>query len=790
MIIIILSFELINHDFSMDFFHLKSQQVMILRNPSYRRDFLFMACLFVMLFFFVPFCSGQGVKGIIRDQASHQPIRGAQLIFMKGPDVLGTAKSNNSGIFSFTSREIGSIQIHLASEGFESNYIENISLDGYTTHHLEFEMERAVLELKGVTVTATRLVPEINVHRITKEDLETVAGNFDDPVRVVISKPGMVTLNDQANHFSARGHSPVFNTWHLEGLPIVNPSHTNNAGLIDDTPTQLGGGVNMFSAQLLGTTDFYTSMSPYGIIHNGGASIDMALHETAKPEWRAKAGFLGFEFGGGTALGKSSVLDVNLRYSFTGLLADIGVDFGGEKIYFSDGVISFLNEAKRHKLKIFVWAGRSTNEFNRVEDQSERASYKDFFDIDYGNTILGTGLRYDLQLSPSLYFQSGIAYSSNTSSYEIAGGFSGPFDFETEQSIALLSSFISIKIPHSEKIQSTVGIQFLSREYPEEHYFLHPIGEVRSIKPFLQTTIALTPKFRTELGVDMYRPFLKSHGINIGAKALLKYYANDENIFFAGYQHSASEVMQGGIFSSRRSALIDNYEAGWELITRKQNIRLNAYYQMMHRTVYHLSPNPYLYIEDFPYLEFKGVPLGIAFLGKSRYYGIEGSWNFSTTNGWTLGTNQSIFSSKRAVPDSQYVSGRYDSGFTSNVVISKKMFNERKNKNRIWHFSMRGMIHGGLREAPISLSQSRVFESTRYQYPGIFSDKLPPFKRVDFSISRTIATSGIRWRYALDIQNLFGFHNTAYHYYDAFLDTVEVQEYLGIVPVFSVQASW
>jgi len=68
--------------------------------------------------------------------------------------------------------------------------------------------------------------------------------------------------------------------------------------------------------------------------------------------------------------------------------------------------------------------------------------------------------------------------------------------------------------------------------------------------------------------------------------------------------------------------------------------------------------------------------------------------------------------------------------------------------------------------------------------------QLPAYKRVDFGLARTIAFEKIRWRYSLDIQNVFGLTNLAYHYYDPYLNKIVAQEQLGIIPVLSIQASW
>ena len=764
---------------------------MILRNPSETRDFLFRACLFFLLIVGSVNADGQGVNGVVRDHASLQPLQGIQISFLKSDSLLATVRTNTSGQFSFKSRLTGRLQIMIHAKGFEPFYLDNISLDGYTTHTLDFNLEKISLELEGVTVIAPRPAAEPGTQRITREDLNTVAGNFDDPIRIAHSKPGVVLLNDQANHFSARGYSPVFNTYYLEGLQIVNPNHTNNAGLLDDRPTQFGGGINMFSAQMLGPTDIYTGISPFSIHRAGGAAINLTLHSTAKPEWRAKAGLLGFEFGGGTALGKKSTFDINLRYSFTGLLANMGVDFGGEKIGFYDGVMSYQSLGKFHKLKIFAFAGRSTNEFDRVEVPEERMSFKEFFDIDYGNTIIGSGLRYDLALGEFSTFRFGTSYSVNRSTYAIMGQF-GSFAsmVDDDEQMHLLSSFADVTWAFSESFHTTAGVQFLLREYSSRDFYDHPFGEVRSVRPYVQTIFSLASNLRAELGVEVYGPFINNAERVFGPRALLRYYVDDKSILFAGYQRSSTDVMKGGIFSARRSAIIDNIEAGWESHGKKHNITLNAYYQLMKGAVVHLYTPPANFVVDFPYLQFSGPPLGISFDTRSQHVGVEGSWHYTADNGWKMEINQTLFKSARGRQDSALVSGRYDSRFTINIALAKEVYRERNGKNRIWNFALRGLLHGGFREPEISFGLSDQFNNTVFRFPGKFDQTTPVFKRIDLSVSRTITTPGIRWRYALDIQNAFGFTNLAYHYFDAFLNTIERQDQLGIIPVLSVQASW
>src|SRR4029079_14743581 len=134
--------------------------------------------------------------------------------------------------------------------------------------------------------------------------------------------------------------------------------------------------------------------------------------------------------------------------------------------------------------------------------------------------------------------------------------------------------------------------------------------------------------------------------------------------------------------------------------------------------------------------------------------------------------------------------GRFNGKFAAYILASKEIVHEKKGKNRIWNFSLRYLAFGGLWEQTIDKNLSAIEENTVYAQPGNFSNQLPTYNRVDFSISRTIAYPKIRWRYALDVQNVFGITNAAYHYYDPFLNSIETQDQLGIIPVLSVQASW
>jgi hypothetical protein len=212
---------------------------MIRRNPSSSRDSLFIICSFI-LFVLSGSLSSQGVIGIVKEDISRHPVSNAIIYVMKGDSAMTSVPADSLGKFTYITTEASRIHLIVKALGYKTYLSEDIVLDGYSTYRLESFLEPATYQLNEVTVISHTGQIRPEVYRITKDDLLTVAGNFDDPVRIAQNLPGMIMINDQANHLSVRGQLPALNSWYLEGLEIVNPNHTNNAGTLSDLPTTSG----------------------------------------------------------------------------------------------------------------------------------------------------------------------------------------------------------------------------------------------------------------------------------------------------------------------------------------------------------------------------------------------------------------------------------------------------------------------------------------------------------------------------------------------------------------------
>jgi hypothetical protein len=240
--------------------------------------------------------------------------------------------------------------------------------------------------------------------------------------------------------------------------------------------------------------------------------------------------------------------------------------------------------------------------------------------------------------------------------------------------------------------------------------------------------------------------------------------------------------------------IVNKYEIGFSSTAGKHTVLLKIYYQQLNQlTVYSLQEK-YIQLADF----FESTttlnsPVGNYLSAES--YGLEESWRYRNEKGLALEINGNIYKSIRGDRSMEARQlnlrpGRFNGKFALNFLASKEFVHEKKGKNRIWNINLRYFTLGGLWEQTIDKVLSAQAEGTVYAEPGNFNQQLANYTRLDFSLSRTIATPKIRWRYALDVQNVLGISNAAFHYYDPFLASVQTQEQLGIIPVLSVQASW
>ncbi|HBZ37841.1 MAG TPA: hypothetical protein DEO59_04970 [Balneola sp.] len=152
--------------------------------------------------------------------------------------------------------------------------------------------------------------------RFTVEETQRYAGGLDDPGRLVPVFPGVNSTGGvQNNAISIRGNAPKSVQWRLEGIEIPNPNHF--AGL----SVAGGGGLTLFSAQLLSNSDFFTGAFPseYGNALSGVFDINFRSGNRNKREHAFQIGINGLEASSGGPIKKNGSATYLFNYRFSTL---------------------------------------------------------------------------------------------------------------------------------------------------------------------------------------------------------------------------------------------------------------------------------------------------------------------------------------------------------------------------------------------------------------------------------------------------------------------------------------
>ncbi|MCO6480690.1 MAG: carboxypeptidase-like regulatory domain-containing protein, partial [Phaeodactylibacter sp.] len=316
----------------------------------------------------------QTIRGAITDADSRQPLPGATVLLR---ELDKGAVADSSGHYRLEEVPVGRYQLEARHVGYDGRLLAEVLVESGKETILNIELQERVLGLEAVEVRASRsdirVAHPLSVQTITVEETRRFPATFYDPARLATAFAGVVNDNDQANGLVIRGNSPNSLIWRLEGVDIVNPNHTPNAGTFSDRTTQNGGGVNILSAQMLGTSHFFTGAFPagYGNVLSGVLDMRLRAGNDEQHEQVIQAGLIGIDLAAEGPLSRQSGASylANYRYSTVGLITSLGVDFGDEQINFQDLSFNFTFPTQNGgEFTLFGLGGLSENLFEAERD--------------------------------------------------------------------------------------------------------------------------------------------------------------------------------------------------------------------------------------------------------------------------------------------------------------------------------------------------------------------------------------------------------------------------------------
>ncbi len=347
----------------------------------------------------------QNVRGRIIDAETKDPLIGAEIYLVGSNPLIGTI-SDLDGNFILEKIPVGRQIIQGNYLGYQSIIRDNILINSAHEYYLELELLPGI-ELTEVVIQAYSRKQPVNEQiisshrRLDPEELQFHAATANDPGRLVMGFPGVQPSRDSRSDIIIRGNSSAGILWRLEGLDIPNPNHFARRG-------SSGGGITIFSASLLGSSDFMTGAFPseYGNAYAGVFDMKFRHGNLFKNAQTIRAGILGLDIAseGPITKGKTSYL-ANFRYSTLGILNAAGIHLVGPRTDNNFQDLSFKIFHKGNKSYFSLWGmGGNSREDFRPNDLPW-STYSDYTSHKFTTLTGVVGATYNQIIDDNSYIQ-------------------------------------------------------------------------------------------------------------------------------------------------------------------------------------------------------------------------------------------------------------------------------------------------------------------------------------------------------------------------------------------------
>jgi hypothetical protein len=736
------------------------------------------ACSTLLAFLiFSSFASAQSITGRVTDAISLSPLPGANILLMPGEK--GTI-SDSLGLFTLENLEPGYYQLRISYIGYQSVEISDIWVRSGNTVNQQIQLKREYSELTEVTVRGQQNPIELGQLSITEEQVNRFAATYYDPARLITNSPDVSVTNDQNNRVSVRGISPNYNVWRLQGVEIVNPNHLTNAGTFSDEPIATGGSVNIISAQMLGKSDFvYGAFKPnYG--NSLGGIFDMQLKKgnQRKRNYTVQASLIGIDLASEGPFSKNgkATYAVNYRYSFTGLLTNMGVDFGGESIGFQD--LSFNVDVpfkNGSELSLFALGGLNFNNFDAMSlEESEIA--KDRSDIYLDGRMGGAGASYRHRLGGGYAEHSfAVSGSQNIREQNYYDSTQTRTDTRLTDQVNQIVSWHSQFVSPLKKGSLQYGILGNYYRYGGEGTVSAFDIEQVLINPHINLEYRLLSRLHADIGLN----FLADNNSNqaIDPRLGLTYFLNKDIDLYvrAGYfSQLLNPFNYYFVFGNNGGDYLADTASFY--LQQSQRISLGIKKSWSDWDVN---------VEGFYYnLPDINVWDGTQELkSDARTSGLSLVANRSYVSNWYLNGGATVYNSTWG--DDVIRDNRYNTNFNLNLNAGKEWSKDKETKVRIFSVNGRVMYQGGLKDPFFSNSDLTTIPP---QATAVTNNA--NFFRVDLRVQWTWNKADRSSSLAIDLQNALNTQNEAYTYFDSFTGQVEVQYQLGLIPILTYRVEF
>lgn len=721
----------------------------------------------------------QTIRGTVYDVDTRETLIGAEVQITNLDNALGTV-TDVDGNFILENVPVGRRAVKCTYVGYTPFVRDNIQLNSAKEYFLEIGLKSG-LDVAEVVVTAyTRSNEPVNelavssVRRLDPEELQYHAATANDPSRLVMGFPGVQPSRDSRSDIVIRGNSSVGLLWRLEGIDIPNPNHFARRG-------SSGGGITVFSASMLGSSDFSVGAFPaeYGNAFSGVFDMNFRNGNLYNRENTFRAGLLGLDLAteGPIKEGKSSYL-ANFRYSTLGILNSMGLYLVGPRTSnnFQDFSFKIYNKGEKSQLSFWGIGGNSIESF-RANDKPW-TTYSDYTAYDFTTKMGALGIGYNYLLDDKSYIKLNFAvmgqrivvaddtlnaqderttidnedFTNNRVSFH--GFYKRTFSPQLNMKLGLMAS--------------SMGYSFTDEEWDNNVNALATViqgdGNTFLTQPYLQFSYRPTSQFTVNFGAHAVLLALNNTAA-IDPRLGIKYDVSDRTTLALSYGIHSRTLPLGSYFveedGTQPNINLDMIKANHlvfainQLLGKGLNLHIEGYYQTLANVPISVSPDRiYWSLNDVQGFATEPLTGG----GTGRNIGVDINIEKFFEKGAFFVLSGSVFNSTFQVPNdptrynTQY-NGRYSATFTGGKTW-------QLNDNLFLEGGFRVLYNGGVPVTPIV----NGFETIDGEEPVLdeanpLSDRVAPYLRPDLRLALRKNNEKTAYWLALDVQNFINRRN-------------------------------
>jgi hypothetical protein len=752
----------------------------------------------------------QTIRGKVFDTDSKTGLPGANVVLMDSDPLVGTT-TDLDGNFVLQKVPVGRRTIKISYMGYKPVIRPEILVSSGKEVFLNLELEEDAVQAKEVEIKATvekdkpiNAMAMVSARSFSVEESRRYAGSADDPMRAVSGFAGVAASPDvNSNEIIIRGNSPKGLLWRVDGVDIPNPNHYAYVGTS-------GGGLTMFSSQVLGNSDFYTAAFPseYGNALSGVFDMRFRNGNNARHEFAFQLGIQGIDLsaeGPFSKKGQGSYL-FNYRYSILAFIQYIDPEMKNKIPSYQD--LSFKISLPTKKAGTFALigiGGISRSKYLPVEDSTQWNTLEDRTKSLLNNNMGTLAITHQVALSRKSYLRSYLSgtYSSIDwdKSYLLPSNILQPQESVNQDNFSFsASTMLNSRFGkrHTNRSGATFTRLFYNSNLQAINPFTGIFGEIYNgngntdlMQAFTESKIDLSQKITLNAGLH-FQYFLLNRHSAVEPRLALRWQISRKHAMSFGYgKHSQVENVGVYLTESDISPEINtqpnkrlNFSrshhlvAGYDFLIRQDlRFKAEAYYQ-------YLYDIPVMAGSYYSLINSNGGFSNDSLVndGTGKNAGIDLTLEKFLTRQYYFLVTASLFNSTYKGGDGIERNTKFNAGYVVNLLGGKEWTIRKKN---ILGVNLKTSVTGGEWYVPIDLDGSRQQHREVLDESNAYSSQLPTFCYVDFTVTYRTNHRKFSGIWAIQVKNVLNQKPVTGYVYNDFNQSIEPIKGMGILPFLS-----